>query len=218
MTCVSSSAPAFPSSWHTAGNGSTSTSHRRPEPRQRSRSGSHAQTAEVCLPFSRGQCKAYFQILMHTEQLLLSVLDLPGRAASHKGTAQNENKQTQTNILFNKNATMLGHPSRNEGQQQRLAWLTMGCVHHYLGQYLLSCLKYKGTGSNSEHSIPSSTLHKLFLHQSASARSRWVSRLQLLASLRRFSKHVQCEFAVTPQPLHGQCIFFFRLEEMNCQQ
>lgn len=29
-------------------------------------------------------------------------------------------------------------------------------------------------------------------------------------------KRAQCEFAVTPEPLHEQCVF--RLEEMNCQQ
>lgn len=103
MTYVASSAPAFLSSWHTADNSSAALDTVSP-PRQRKRFVSHAQAAEVYFPFTVDNAKPNsgptrsggethagantihsnqaVKILMHTEQLILSVPDPPSRATS----------------------------------------------------------------------------------------------------------------------------------------
>lgn len=103
MTYVASSAPAFLSSWHIADNSSAALDTVGP-PRQRKRFGSHAQAAEVYFPFTVDNAKPNsgptrsggethsgantinsnqaVKILMHTEQLILSVPDPPSRATS----------------------------------------------------------------------------------------------------------------------------------------
>lgn len=177
MTYVASSAPAFLSTWHTADNSSAALDTVGP-PRQRKRFGFTCTDRprftfhlpwtmrSLILAGTRSGGEAHsgantihsnqaVKILMHTEQLLFkrtgSTSPRHVRAkcrAARKSGRYVLRKQTDTS-KYSQNVTRCSDiPSEIKVSGKGLAWFTMGCMHHYLGHYLLSCLKYKRTGLN----------------------------------------------------------------------